>query len=154
MSSLPRPEPGSAARPRLRGVLHQAGFAVVCLVGVAFLSTLDGRRLAAAAVFAAAAAIMLGASALHRISWSVRIRVWMRRVDHAGIYLLIAGTYTPVPETNKRSPSQGRSRCDLPHMRATQADQQAHTWHFCLVASTVRRAGGGEGLRGVYVLVA
>jgi hemolysin III len=40
---------------------------------------------------------MLGASSLyHRVDWSVRVRPWMRRIDHAGIYLLIAGTYTPV----------------------------------------------------------
>jgi hemolysin III len=40
---------------------------------------------------------MLGASALyHRITWSPGMRTWMRRIDHAGIYLLIAGTYTPV----------------------------------------------------------
>jgi len=84
-------------RPRLRGVLHQAAFGVACLVGVAFLSTLDGTRLAAAAVFAGAAATMLGASALyHRVTWSPRMRPCMRRIDHAGIYLLIAGTYTPV----------------------------------------------------------
>jgi hemolysin III len=57
----------------------------------------DGRRVGAAAVFAAAAAVMLGASALyHRVTWSPPARLWMRRADHAGIYLLIAGTYTPV----------------------------------------------------------
>lgn len=84
-------------RPRLRGVLHLAGFAVACLVGVAFVVTLDGLRLLAAAAFAASAAAMLGASALyHRVTWTPRARLWMRRVDHAGIYLLIAGTYTPV----------------------------------------------------------
>jgi hemolysin III len=87
----------AAERPRLRGVLHEAGFAAACVIGIAFLSTLDGRRLAAGAVFAAAAAAMLGASALyHRITWSPRVRPWMRRLDHAGVYLLIAGTYTPV----------------------------------------------------------
>jgi hemolysin III len=85
------------ARPRLRGVLHLAGFAVACLVGVAFVVSLDGRRLFAAAAFAVSAAAMLGASALyHRVTWTPRVRLWMRRVDHAGIYLLIAGTYTPV----------------------------------------------------------
>jgi hemolysin III len=48
-------------------------------------------------VFAASVAAMLGASALyHRVTWSPSRRLWMRRVDHAGIYLLIAGTYTPV----------------------------------------------------------
>src|SRR4051794_14338449 len=55
------------------------------------------RTRAAAAVFAASAAVMLGVSALyHRVTWSPRVRPWMRRADHAGIYLLIAGTYTPV----------------------------------------------------------
>ena len=86
-----------AQRPRLRGVLHQAGFVVACGVGIAFVATLDGRRLVAAVVFAVSAAAMLGASALyHRITWTPRARAWMRRVDHAGIYLLIAGTYTPI----------------------------------------------------------
>jgi hemolysin III len=48
-------------------------------------------------VFAASVVAMLGASTLyHRVTWSVRVRPWMRRLDHAGIYLLIAGTYTPV----------------------------------------------------------
>lgn len=84
-------------RPRLRGVLHLAGFGVACLVGVAFVVTLDGLRLLAGVAFAASAAAMLGASALyHRVTWTPRARLRMRRVDHAGIYLLIAGTYTPV----------------------------------------------------------
>jgi hemolysin III len=40
---------------------------------------------------------MLGASTLyHRVTWTPPVRLWMRRLDHAGIYLLIAGTYTPV----------------------------------------------------------
>jgi hemolysin III len=85
------------ARPRLRGTLHLVGFVVACLVGIAFVVPLDGRRLFAALVFAASAAAMLGASALyHRVTWAPRMRLRMRRVDHAGIYLLIAGTYTPV----------------------------------------------------------
>ena len=90
-------EPALPARPRLRGVLHQAGFVAACTVGGVLVATVDGRRLVAAAVFAASAATMLGASALyHRVTWSPRARLWMRRADHAGIYLLIAGTYTPV----------------------------------------------------------
>jgi hemolysin III len=73
------------------------GFVVACIVGALFVGAVDGRRLVAAAVFAGSAAVMLGASTLyHRITWKPRARLWMRRVDHAGIYLLIAGTYTPV----------------------------------------------------------
>jgi hemolysin III len=78
-------------------VLHQAAFVVACVVGVVFVLASDGSRVIGAAAFASAAAAMLGASALyHRVTWSPRVRPWMRRLDHAGIYLLIAGTYTPV----------------------------------------------------------
>ena len=84
-------------RPLMRGTLHGAGLVAAILVGVAFLATLEGVRLVAAAVFAGSAAAMLAAStAYHRITWSPRARLRMRRVDHAAIYLLIAGTYTPV----------------------------------------------------------
>lgn len=58
----------------------------------------DGeRRRLAAAAFAGSVAACFGASALyHRVTWTPRVRLWMRRIDHAGVYLLIAGTYTPV----------------------------------------------------------
>jgi hemolysin III len=86
------------ARPLLRGVFHQAAFSVSLVVGTLLIVGADGaRRHVAAAVFAGAVAACFGASALyHRITWTPRLRPWMRRVDHAGVYLLIAGTYTPV----------------------------------------------------------
>jgi hemolysin III len=42
--------------------------------------------------------VMLGTSTLyHRVRWKrTTARLWMRRADHAGIFLLIAGTYTPI----------------------------------------------------------
>jgi hemolysin III len=85
-------------RPRLRGLLHLAAF-VVALVLAPFLVVLADAGLprAASGVFAASVAVCFGASALyHRVTWRPRARLWMRRVDHAGVYLLIAGTYTPV----------------------------------------------------------
>lgn len=40
---------------------------------------------------------LFGISALyHRPTWQPRQRMWMRRMDHAAIYILIAGTFTPV----------------------------------------------------------
>jgi hemolysin III len=85
-------------KPRLRGVLHEAAFFVALVVGILLGAYAHGARAtAAASVFAASVVAMLGASALyHRVTWSVRARPWLRRLDHAGIYLLIAGTYTPV----------------------------------------------------------
>jgi len=85
-------------KPRLRGVLHQVAFVVALAVAPLLILGAEGtRRRAAAAVFAAAVAACFGASALyHRVTWTPRMRPWMRRIDHAGVYLLIAGTYTPV----------------------------------------------------------
>jgi hemolysin III len=85
-------------KPLLRGVLHEVAFFVALVVGVLLVVYADGTRAAtAAAVFAVSVVFMLGASTLyHRVNWSLRARPWMRRVDHTGIYLLIAGTYTPV----------------------------------------------------------
>jgi hemolysin III len=85
-------------RPLLRGVLHEVAFYVALVVGVFFGVHAEGiRGSVAGAVFAGSVVLMFGASALyHRVWWSARTRPWMRRLDHAGIYLLIAGTYTPV----------------------------------------------------------
>jgi hemolysin III len=85
-------------RPLLRGVFHQVGFSASLVVGTLLIVGADGaRRHVAAAVFAGAVAVCFGVSALyHRITWTPSLRLWMRRVDHAGVYLLIAGTYTPV----------------------------------------------------------
>ena len=84
-------------RPRLRGVFHQYAFFVALALGVALVVAADGATARVSAlVFAASVAAMLGASALyHRVVWSPRPRRWMRRLDHAAIFLLIAGTYTP-----------------------------------------------------------
>jgi hemolysin III len=86
-------------KPRLRGVFHQAGFFAALVVGPALILGADGgRERFAASVFAGSVVACFGASALyHRVNWSSpRTRLRMRRVDHAGVYLLIAGTYTPV----------------------------------------------------------
>jgi hemolysin III len=92
------PAATSAARPRLRGVLHEVACVLAVVAGIVFVAEADGsRRTVAAAVFACSAATMLAVSAVyHRVTWSPRARLRMRRADHAGIYVLIAGTYTPV----------------------------------------------------------
>jgi hemolysin III len=84
-------------RPRLRGVFHQYAFFVSVALGALLVAGASGagERLSAA-VFATTMAAMFGVSALyHRVVWQPPARRWMRRLDHAAIYLLIAGTYTP-----------------------------------------------------------
>jgi hemolysin III len=84
-------------KPRLRGVFHEAAFYTFVVLAVPLVvSADDGRARLSAIVFAACVAICFGASALyHRPTWQPRARSWLARADHAGIYLLIAGTYTP-----------------------------------------------------------
>jgi hemolysin III len=86
------------SKPRLRGVSHQYAFFVSLACGVALiLAASGGRARTAAAIYAAAVSALLGTSALyHRVTWRPSARRWMRRLDHSMIFVLIAGTYTPV----------------------------------------------------------
>src|SRR5687767_10180688 len=90
--------PGEAQKPRFRGVLHQVAAVVAAGAGLALVSGAPtGRAAAAAAVFAASLVVLFAVSATyHRITWSAGARAWMRRADHAAIFVLIAGTFTPV----------------------------------------------------------
>jgi hemolysin III len=93
------PPSAAAARPQLRGAFHGLGLVIALGVGIPFvLAAPDGKATFAAATFAGAVVAMLTASTLyHRVTWTTTAaRLRMRRVDHAGIYILIAGTYTPV----------------------------------------------------------
>ena len=48
-------------------------------------------------IYGGAVSALFGTSALyHRVTWRPRARQWMRRLDHSMIFVLIAGTYTPV----------------------------------------------------------
>ncbi len=90
-------QPGSL-KPRLRGVSHQYAFFVSLGCGmVLILAASGGRATVAASIYAAAVSGLLGTSALyHRVTWRPTARRWMRRLDHSMIFVLIAGTYTPV----------------------------------------------------------
>jgi hemolysin III len=89
---------GAAIKPRLRGVSLQYAFFVSLACGVGLiLAASNGRARIAAAIYAAAVSALLGTSALyHRVTWRPGARRWMRRLDHSMIFVLIAGTYTPV----------------------------------------------------------
>jgi hemolysin III len=87
-----------ALKPSLRGVLHQwaavyalgAGTALVVLAPTA-------QARVAAAIYAASLVLLLTISAVyHRFQWTLRVRTWLRRADHASIFLLIGGSYTPI----------------------------------------------------------
>ena len=90
-------EPEPESRPRLRGVVHQWSFFVALVAGASLVALAPpGRATVVCAVYAAAVCGLLATSALyHRVDWSPGRRIWMRRLDHAMIFVLIAGTCTP-----------------------------------------------------------
>jgi hemolysin III len=85
-------------KPRLRGVSHQYAFFVSLVSGsLLVLLATTPRAMIAAALYAASVSALFGVSALyHRRTWTTAARRRMRRLDHAMIFVLIAGTYTPV----------------------------------------------------------
>jgi hemolysin III len=84
-------------KPRFRGVTHQYAFFVSLVVGTLLVVFApSGEARIACAIYAFSVSGLFGTSALyHRITWSPGKRRWMRRLDHAMIFVLIAGTYTP-----------------------------------------------------------
>jgi hemolysin III len=84
-------------KPKLRGWLH-LGTVPLALAGGIVLVVLspDGITRLGSALFAATALVLFTVSAVyHRGTWSPRTWNFLRRFDHANIFLLIAGTYTP-----------------------------------------------------------
>ena len=85
-------------KPRFRGRSHEwAFFASLGLLPSLLIAAPSGHARLAAAIYGVSVAGLFGASALyHRVTWRrVAARRWMRRLDHAMIFVLIAGTYTP-----------------------------------------------------------
>lgn len=84
-------------KPLLRGWLHLICFQASLVLGtLALVGAHGGLRIAAIAVFAASVSAMFGASALyHRGNWTAAWHKRLQRLDHAMIFLLIAGTATP-----------------------------------------------------------
>lgn len=85
-------------KPKLRGWIHAGTFPVAIALGVLLLVFSRGAAaITGAAVFMATSLALFGVSALyHRIGWSPHVKAIWRRIDHANIFLLIAGTYTPL----------------------------------------------------------
>lgn len=84
-------------KPRLRGWLHAGTFPLATAAGVVLVvSAPTSVARLGAAVFTATGMLLFGVSAVyHRGTWSPRTEAVLRRLDHANIFLLIAGTYTP-----------------------------------------------------------
>lgn len=97
------------AKPKLRGWLHAVMFPIALIAGIVLVATAPTPEARIASiVFSGTAALLFGVSALlHRGNWSPRTESVLRRFDHANIYLIIAGTYTPFAMLSL-PPDQGR----------------------------------------------
>ncbi|GAA4876773.1 PAQR family membrane homeostasis protein TrhA [Serinicoccus chungangensis] len=105
MTPRPAPSPttgplGSVVdhvKPHLRGWLHLGMVPVALAAGAVLVAVAPTRAAAVAAlVFAITGVLLFGTSALyHRGRWSPRTARVLKRWDHANIFLIIAGTYTP-----------------------------------------------------------
>jgi hemolysin III len=78
-------------------VVHQWAFFVALVAGASLVALApSGRATVACAVYVTGLSGLLCTSALyHRVDWRPATRIWMRRLDHAMIFVLIAGTCTP-----------------------------------------------------------
>ncbi|WP_194422620.1 PAQR family membrane homeostasis protein TrhA [Microbacterium abyssi] len=101
---------GSAdeVKPSWRGWLHAGTFPIAIVAGIVLIVLAEGAPAKwAAAVFMASSLLLFGNSALyHRIDWQPKTKLILKRIDHANILLLIAGTYTPLA-VNALAPAQG-----------------------------------------------
>lgn len=85
-------------RPTWRGWVHAGTFPVAIVAGIVLITVAQGAPAKwASAVFMATSLLLFGNSALyHRFDWKPRTKAILKRIDHANILLLIAGTYTPI----------------------------------------------------------
>lgn len=85
-------------KPMLRGHFHQAAFFMALgACGVLLGQSRDLLGLVALSIYSLSLCGLFGISALyHRPNWQPEARARMRRLDHAGIFILIGGTATPI----------------------------------------------------------
>jgi hemolysin III len=96
--SVVSPATTLAAKPRLRGISHLYACGVAAVLGtVSVVTAPEGTATVAATVYAVGLVAMFGASALfHRPQWSAARAARFLKVDHTAIFLMIAGTSTPI----------------------------------------------------------
>ncbi len=89
---------GTEPKPLWRGWIHAGTFPLTIAAGIVLIVLADGPVAKwASAVFMTTSMLLFGISALyHRFNWKPRTKVLLKRFDHANIFLLIAGTYTPL----------------------------------------------------------
>ena len=86
------------AKPSWRGWIHAGTFPLAIVAGIVLISVANGPAAKiSSAIFMATSLLLFGISAVyHRFNWNPTTLAVLRRLDHSNIFLLIAGTYTPL----------------------------------------------------------
>lgn len=97
MNSVKTKVPAELPKPKLRGIIHLIMSPLSLVAGLTLITIADKLRgRITLGIFTLAAVTLFTCSALyHRVNWRPHIKAVWRRIDHANIPLLIAGTYTP-----------------------------------------------------------
>jgi hemolysin III len=86
-------------KPLLRGWSHgvAALVAIAGLVSLIVITRQDPAKLVSMTVYGVGLVLLFGVSATYHIfNWPPRVKNWLRRADHATIFVFIAATYTPL----------------------------------------------------------
>jgi hemolysin III len=85
-------------KPTWRGWIHTGVLPITIAAGIVLVVLADGiPAKIASAVFFASSVLLFGTSALyHRFNWGPKAKITLKRIDHSNIFLLIAGSYTPI----------------------------------------------------------
>src|SRR5258708_10316851 len=88
----------AAVKPKLRGGFHAGPCPLALAAGIVLITLAPTTRAAAACtVFAVSSWLLFGISGIyHRGHWGPKWAAILRRLDHTNIFLIIAGTYTPL----------------------------------------------------------
>ncbi|HEY4888847.1 MAG TPA: hemolysin III family protein [Candidatus Dormibacteraeota bacterium] len=87
------------AKPLLRGWSHAAAalVAIAGLIALIVITRHDTAKLVSMVIYGTALVLLFGVSATyHIINWPPKAKNWLRRADHATIFVFIAATYTPL----------------------------------------------------------
>ena len=88
-----------AVKPLLRGWSHAAAalVAIVGLVALIVITRNDTGKLVSMLVYGVGLVLLFGVSGTYHVfNWPPRVKDWLRRADHATIFVFIAATYTPL----------------------------------------------------------
>jgi len=87
-------------KPSWRGLIHAGTLPIAMTLGTILIMLSIERgwvAITASSIYVASSLALFGVSATyHRFGWGPRAQSVLRRLDHANIFFLIAGTYTPI----------------------------------------------------------